>query len=192
QALRSQLEDVRDRIDDRARRRAADLETLAKLHESWERALDLAQKADAPPPVVERARSTLAAIDVARPPIEQRHARVLVLQDAVSRALQPCDDARARIDDARRQAIERIFVRQQPPVWRIGLASLDPRRGLGLAGDMAAKIDNVRIYARAYWLRLVLSGLIVLAFALVLRRRRFQMDGSAGHNGAHGPIPPLI
>src|SRR5262249_53942858 len=58
--------------------------------------------------------------------------------------------------------------------------------------DMAAKIDNVRIYARAYWLRLVLSGLIVLAFALVLRRRRFQMDGSAGHNGAPGRMPPVI
>src|SRR5262249_19025459 len=48
QALRSQLEDVRDRIDERARRRAADLETLTKLHESWDRALNLAQKANAP------------------------------------------------------------------------------------------------------------------------------------------------
>src|SRR5262249_27594592 len=151
QALRSQLEDVRDRIDERARRRAADLETLTKLHESWDRALNLAQKANAPAPVLERAQSTLAAIDAARPPIEQRHAPVRVLQDGVSRALQTCDDARARIDAARRQAIGRIFVRQQPPVWRIGLASLGPGRGggLGLARDLAAKIDNVRIYARA-------------------------------------------
>src|SRR5262249_29656164 len=139
------------------------LETLAKLHESWARALDLAQKADAPAPVLERARSTLAAIDAVRPAIEQRHARVLVLQDSVSRALQTCDDARARINDARRQAIERVFVRQQPPVWRIGLASLDPRRGgPDLAGDLALKIDNLRIYVQAYWLHLVLTGLIIL------------------------------
>src|SRR5262249_32253091 len=48
QALRSQFDDVRQRIDARARRRTADLDTLAKLHESWARALDLAQKADAP------------------------------------------------------------------------------------------------------------------------------------------------
>src|SRR5262245_10226697 len=72
QALRSQLEDVRDRIDARARRLTADLETLAKLHESWARSLDLAQKTNAPAPVLERARSTLAAIDAARPPIEDR------------------------------------------------------------------------------------------------------------------------
>jgi potassium efflux system protein len=191
EALRSQLDDVRDRIDARARRRAADLETLAKLHESWARALDLAQKADAPTPVLERARSTLAAIDAARPAIEQRHARVLVLQDSVSRALQTCDDARARIDDARRQAIERVFVRQQPPVWGIGLTSLDPRRGLSLAGDLATKIENVRIYARAYWLRLVLSALIVLAFILLLRGGRSQMEGLGGHDGAPGPAPSV-
>jgi len=193
QALRSQLEDVRDRIDERARRRAADLETLTKLHESWDRALNLAQKANAPAPVLERAQSTLAAIDAARPPIEQRHAHVLVLQDAVSRALQTCDDARARIDDARRQAIGRIFVRQQPPVWRIGLGSPGPTRdSLGLAGDLAAKIDNVRIYARAYWLRLVLSGLIVLAFVLLLRRGRLQLDGSAGDDGTPGRVPSVV
>lgn len=193
EALRSQLEDVAGRIDARARRRATDLETLAKLHESWARALDLAQKADAPAPVLERARSTLAAIDAARPAIEQRHARVLVLQDSVSRALQTCDDARARIDEARRQALERVFVRQQPPVWRIGLASLDPRHGgLSLAGDLATKVDNVRIYARAYWLRLVLSGLIVLACVLLLRRGRFQMKGVAEHDGAPGWGPSVI
>jgi len=193
QALRSQLEDVRERIDARARRRTADLETLAKLHESWARSLDLAQKTNAPAPVLERARSTLAAIDAARPPIEERQGRVLVLQDAVSRALQTCDDARARIDDARHQAIERVFVRQQPPVWGIGLASLDPRRGgLGLAGDLATKIKNVRIYARAYWPRLVLSGLMVLAFVLLLRRGRFQMDGSAGRGGGADRAPSAI
>src|SRR5262249_49770937 len=56
QALRSQFDDVRQRIDARARRRTADLDTLAKLHESWARALDLAQKADAPASVLERAR----------------------------------------------------------------------------------------------------------------------------------------
>src|SRR5262249_60379731 len=108
--------------------------------------------------------------------------------------LQTGDDARARIDDARRQAIGRIFVRQQPPVWRIGLASLGPGRGggLGLAGDLAAKIDNVRIYARAYWLRLVLSGLIVLAFVPLLQRGRFRMDGSAGREGAPGRVPSVI
>src|SRR5262249_53095973 len=193
QALRSQLDDVRERVDARVRRRMGDLETLAKLRESWARALYLAQKADAPAPVLERARSTLAAIDAVRPAIEQRHARVLVLQDSVSRALQICDDARARIDDARRQAIERIFVRQQPPVWSIGLAAFEPRRGgLGLAGDLGAKVEDLRIYTRAYWLGLVLTGLIILAFVLLLRRVRSRMRGSAGHDGGVGRASSVV
>jgi small-conductance mechanosensitive channel len=193
QALRSQLDDVRDRIDARARRRAADLEALTKLRASWARSLDLAQKADAPAPVLERTRSTLAAIDAVRPAIEQRHARILVLQDSVSRAVQTCDDARARIDEARRQAIERVFVRQQTPVWRLDLASLDPRRGgSDLASDLAMKIDNIRIYAQVYWFHLVLTVLIVLACMVMLRRGHVQLGDPAGRAGSSGPAPTAL
>src|SRR5262249_49521851 len=85
--------------------------------------------------VQERAQSTVAAIEAARPAIEQRHAHMLVLQDAVSRGLQTCDDALARIDDARRQTIERMFVRQAPPVWRVGAAAVGPRPGGVLRGE---------------------------------------------------------
>src|SRR4030095_16344309 len=110
-ALRSELGDRSDRVDQRASRREADLETLTKLHASWTRAFDLARKADDPASVLERAQSTLEAIDAARPPIEARRAKVLVLQDSVSRSLETCDDALARIDDARREAVERTFAR---------------------------------------------------------------------------------
>jgi potassium efflux system protein len=187
ETLRSQLEDTMSQIDAAARRRATELETLGRLRESWTRALDLARKADAPASVQERAQSTLAAIEAVHSAVEQRHARMLVLQDAVSRGLQTCDDALARIDDARRQALERVFVQQEPPVWRgIGLASIDPRRGgASLAGDLATKVDSVRIYAEAYWLRLVLSGLIILACVILLRRRA-QLEDSAERSDPAG------
>src|SRR5262245_43401739 len=186
-AIRSQLDDAMDQIDARVRRRTADLETLTRLRESWDRALDLARKANAPASVQERAQSTVAAIEAARPAIEQRHAHMLVLQDAVSRGLQTCDDALARIDDARRQTIERMFVRQEPPVWRIGLASIDPRHGeVSLAADLATKVESVRIYAQAYGLRLVLSGLLILACVILLRRWRVQLAGPARRSDTDG------
>jgi potassium-dependent mechanosensitive channel len=193
EALRSQLDDVMGQIDARVRRRTADLETLTRLRESWAHALDLARKADAPASVQERAQSTLAAIEAARPAIDQRHAHMLVLQDSLSRGLQTCDDALARIDDARRQAIERIFVRQEPPVWRIGLASIDPGRGgANLASDLATKVESVRIYAQAYWHRLVLSGLIILACVVLLRRGRVRLEGFAERSGADGRAPSTL
>jgi potassium-dependent mechanosensitive channel len=190
EAFRSQLDDAMGQIDARVRRRAADLETLTRLRYSWARALDLARKAGAPASVQERVQSTLAAIEAARPAIDQRHAHVLVLQDSVSRGLQTCDDALARIDDARRQAIERMFVQQEPPVWRTGLASIDPRRGgANLSADLATKIDSVRIYAQAYRLRLVLSGLIILACMVLLRRGRVQLEGAGKRPGTEGRVP---
>jgi potassium-dependent mechanosensitive channel len=180
EVLHSQLTDVMGEIDARARRSATDLETLARLRESWTRSIDLARKAEAPASVQERARSTLAAIEAAYPAVEQRHAHLLVLQDAVSRGLQTCDDARARIDDARRQAIERVFVRQEPPVWGIGLASMDPRRGNeSLTSDLEAKVDNVRLYTETYWHRMVLSILIVVACMALMNRGRVRLADRA-------------
>ena len=46
------------------------LETLNRSYASWARALELAQKANAPAPVQERSESTLAAIDAACAAIE--------------------------------------------------------------------------------------------------------------------------
>ena len=190
EVLRAQLNDVMGEIDARARRSATDLETLTRLRESWTRAIDLARKAEAPASVQERARSTLAAIEAAYPTVEQRHAHLLVLQDAVSRGLQTCDDARARIDDARRQAIERVFVQQEAPVWRIGLGSIDPRRGgESVTGDLEAKVENVRLYTEAYWHRMLLSVLIVIACVALMRRGRDRLSGPAQHPGTATPRP---
>ena len=184
-ALRSELDDLSDRVDLRARRRDADLETLTKLHASWTRAFDLARKADDPASVLERVQSTLEDIDATRPAIEQRRARVLVLQDSVSRSLETCDDALARIDDSRREAVERAFARQLPPVWQSALPPVDGRSSeRPLAAGLGAKVDSLRIYARTYWVGLVLSGLLVLVLMVLLRRGRFAMEGRAERDGA--------
>jgi len=172
QALRSNLDGINRRIEERAKRREDDLATLTTLHESWARALDLARKADAAPAVIERAQSTLAAIEATRPAVEQRRARVLVLQDAVSRAFQTCDDALARIADARREAVERVFTRQEPPLWQRERPLRDAQSGgLGLA----AKIENVSDYVRTYRGGLALSGLVILGLMALMGGGRFRI-----------------
>jgi small-conductance mechanosensitive channel len=190
EVLRSQLNDVMGEIDARARRSAADVETLTRLRESWTRTIDLVRNAEAPASVQERAQSTLAAIEAAYPAVEQRHAHLLVLQDAVSRGLQTCDDALARIDDARRQAIERVFEVQAPPVWRIGLASIDPRRGGGnITDDLETKVHNTRLYTETYRHRIVLSILITIACMALMRRGRARLAERAQPGGTAGLTP---
>jgi potassium-dependent mechanosensitive channel len=176
QALRSDLEDLKGRIELRARRREADLATLTALHDSWTRALDLARKADAPPTVLERVQSTVATIDQTRSPIEQRHARVLVLQDSVIRALQTCDDALARIADARREAIVRAFTPQEPPFWRRGSGTQIALSGSrAFAADFATNASSIRTYVTAYRGRFVAWGLITLVLMILLHRARSQL-----------------
>jgi small-conductance mechanosensitive channel len=190
QAFRGDLEDVSARIAIRARRREADLSTLTALHESWARSLDLARKADAPPAVVDRIQNTLASIDRARPPVEQRRAEVLVLQDSVTRALDTTDDALARVADARGEAIKRLFTAQLPPLWEPG-AGGETRTGgrLGFAADISGKLNRVELYARAYRGGLVLSVVVILVLMVVLRRGRSQRGGVVALGT--DPDPPL-
>jgi small-conductance mechanosensitive channel len=190
QAFRGDLEDVSARIAIRARHREADLSTLTAMHESWARSLDLARKADAPPAVVDRIQNTLASIDRARPPIEQRRAEVLVLQDSVTRALDTTDDALARVADARGEAIKRLFTAQLPPLWEPG-AGGETRTGgrLGFAADVSGKLNRVELYARAYRGGLVLSVVVILVLMIVLRRGRSQRGGVVALGT--DPDPPL-
>src|SRR5262249_2971702 len=97
--------------------------------------------------------------------------RVLVLQDAVTRALQTCDDALARIADARREALKRSFVPQESPVWaREPVTGGASARAPAFAAPFASKVDNLRTYVSAYRGRLVVSGLIIVALMILLRR----------------------
>src|SRR5262249_18782482 len=64
--------------------------------------------------------------------------------------------------------------------------------GPGLTGDLATKADNIRLYAQAYGLRLVLSGLIILLCVILLRRGRGQAEGRAEDEGARGRAPAPV
>jgi potassium efflux system protein len=182
QTLRGDLDDVNGRIELRARRREADLATLTALHESWAHAVDLARKANAPQTVLDRLQNTVATIDQTRPLVEQRRARVLVLQDAVTRALQTSDDALVRLADARRDAIRRALSPQEPPIWRRERAASDVPT---FAVDIGAKVETLRLYATAYRGRLVACGLVILALMILFRRgARRAVGGVEDGSGA--------
>jgi small-conductance mechanosensitive channel len=172
-AFGRELENLSGRIEARVTKREAQLAVLTKLRQSWTASIDLAQKAEAPASVVERARATLAAIDATRPAIEQRRARVLVLQDEVTRSLQACGDALGLIEEARRQAIARLLVAGDPPVWRIGLPLLGT--GPRLTSDLVAGREILRIYAEAYRGGFMATGLLGLGLILLFRRARARM-----------------
>src|SRR5262249_19851743 len=74
QALRRQITGLRGAVDERLRRRDADLRTLDRLRGSWSWTLDHTRQIGAPQAIIGHVESTLAAIDATRARVEQRHA----------------------------------------------------------------------------------------------------------------------
>jgi potassium-dependent mechanosensitive channel len=187
-ALRLQLRDLADEAALRAKHRGADLAALDGLHATWTSAVGLARSAAAPQAVVERAEATLSAIAATRVEVQGRRDHLLVLQDAISRSLQACDDASARIQDALAALLQRIFVRNESPVWEVRHLLADPTTGspqtARLLEDLTSRSEGAVLYAKVYWVGLVLTAVVFLGLAAGLRR----VSGGAGRSEATGSL----
>jgi len=183
-ALHADLEDLDERIAARVRHREAELASLVALHASWTHALDVGRTDGAPAAVLDRLQSTVAAIEATQPQLEQRRAALLVLQDAVSRASQHCDDAEARVADARLEAIGRALTPQEPPIWSDAPADTPLAAPADTHGTLAARLENVAMYARGYRGRLAATLLVVAVLAVALRRARRRLADLASEDGS--------
>jgi small-conductance mechanosensitive channel len=193
-ALRTELVPFRTEVDRRAQRREADLATLDRLQGLWSLTLDHARGIGAPEPVLGRVQATLAAIDATRAQVETRHGRLLVLQDAGSRATQACDDAVARIADARHEAVDLIFVRNLPPLWSRAQRDAALEKGAGLGPPpfdaYASILDSVKIYVQAYRAGFALT--LVIAVLLVWSLYRVRAPTLRGQGAAHAALPAFV
>lgn len=191
-ALRTELVQQRDEVDSRLERRQADLASIDRMKGTWTWTLEHANSIGVPPPVLSRVQDTLAAIEATRAQVDVRNGRLLVLQDAVSRAMQACDDAAARIAIARKKAVTRVFADHQPPLWR-SVASFTtseaaPNRSWQ-RNDLGAGLDAVRIYLQAYRSGFALTVLMGLFFCWILFRERDRAQRAISSGVA---LPDLV
>ena len=175
-ALRTQLESLQKRVDEQASLRAADLTTLDQLKKLWSWTLDHAKAQNAPAPVIERVEAMLAAIDATRVQIDARNSRLLVHQDAVSRAIQACDDAVERIDGAREKSLDRILIANAAPAWRLfgtrSATETAPAPAAPTASDVAAVASGIRIYVYTYRMGFAITLAIAGLMLWLLHRAR--------------------
>ncbi len=193
-ALRTELAGLRTRVDRRAQRRAADLATLDRLQGLWRWTLEHAREVGAPEPVLGRVQATLAAIDATREQVEARNGRVLLLQDAVSRATQACDDAIARIADAHRDAVGHILVRNLPPVWSRAQPGTALDAGAGRrappSSAYATILASAKIYVQTYRAGFALTLVIAALLMWSLHRVRASMLHASG--APHAAFPAFV
>jgi small-conductance mechanosensitive channel len=176
QSLRTDLEDLQQTVDARDHAREADQKALVGLRESWERTLDLARSANAPATIVTRAEQTLAAIDATHAQVDARRAHTLVWEDAVSRAIQGCDDAIARIDEAEHETAARTFVQHRPPIWASDDLLADADTGeahvLRMNESSRAGAESVRTYFQSNRVGFAVTAVLAVLLIAVVRRAR--------------------
>jgi potassium efflux system protein len=173
--LRLEMVGLQARLDTRAQRLDIDGRSLDRLRKAWSWKLEQGRRIGVPAPVVAHIESTLAAIDATRAEVEEPSAQLLLLQDSLTQSIETCDDAAARTEAARRQAVAIVLTQRQPPMWSLGRSQATAHTGKGparLADELAARTDSLRIYFEAHRAGFVLTGLFVMAALLALYRAR--------------------
>jgi small-conductance mechanosensitive channel len=91
---------------------------LARRADTWEQTLALAQgEGGTPPEVLQRIEAVIAATRQTRAAVERRRAQALTLQNRVVGQSARVKEALASISQARELAVNRLFVRDSPPIW---------------------------------------------------------------------------
>jgi len=149
---------------------------LARRADTWEQTLALAQgEGGTPPEVLQRIEAVIAATRQTRAAVERRRAQALALQNRVVGQSARVAEALASISQARELAVNRLFVRDSPPVWsrevraRAGQSLLVEGRS-SLREQLTALGAYAGRRAGSFFLHAVLILLLVAALYWVRRR----------------------
>jgi hypothetical protein len=110
-------------------------------------------------------------------------------READLRSLEACDDAMHRLEDARHQAVARVFVMHAPPIWQIREAwgQTDDGRAR-LSEELSTRLDSLRVYLQAHARGSVLTLALAVACTLLLFRGRARI----AHNTDGGVAPASV
>lgn len=150
----------------------------ARLEETWKQTLALAQNSEGTPPeVLSRIEAVIAATRQTRGAVERQRTQVLTLQNRVAAQDARVAAALTSVRQAREEAVNRLFVRESPPIWS---AEVRARAGQNLIGEfrnsLAAQWAALGTYAGGQREKFFLHVMVIilLAAALYWVRRRVQ------------------
>jgi small-conductance mechanosensitive channel len=149
---------------------------LITLGETWEQTLELAQRSEAPPEVLQRIRTVINAIKQAREGIETRQAQILILQSRVSKQEARVNEVFAAIKQARDNAVTHLLVKDNPPIWS---AEMRIHAGQDLVEEsqlsLAAQFTAFGAYVERQKARFFLHAVLCFVLIAMLYRARWQV-----------------
>ena len=126
-------------------------------------------------------RSEISSIQRTRESVEKRRDRVLALQNRVAQIDARVDEALASVKQARERALDRLLVRDSPPIWRINLRPNDPTLAQQTQLSFSAQVNALRAYVERQPEKLfihvaVMAFLVAAFFWIRLRVRPWIKD----------------
>ncbi len=104
-------------LTERATQLQEGLTRLGDEQQTWTQTQDAARAAKAPGSILQQIAGVLAAIESAQEALLAQRASVLDLQSRVAQGMSRCQTALAQIDEAQKQALAGLLVRDHPPLW---------------------------------------------------------------------------
>ncbi len=152
----------------------ARLGRVADLTKVWQITQGQARGAVAPREVLDRIEATLASLGNARASLEARRSEILRLQSQVAEQQSRVESAVASVRQAREGAVDRLWVRDSPPLWSAAGGSTTPETGPMAASQtsLAAQAKVARIYAERRVAQFFLHAGLIALIAVALRGAR--------------------
>ncbi|HZT58338.1 MAG TPA: mechanosensitive ion channel domain-containing protein, partial [Pyrinomonadaceae bacterium] len=159
-------------------------ERLDQLLQTWTQTLGPAESSGAPPEIVQRVQSVIADATQTRDLLEQRRAQVLTLQNRVAQQQARVGGALSSIAQARDAALDRLFVRDSPPVWS---AEVRARTGQSLVeqsrNSFSTQARALAAYAARQGVSFVIHALVFVVLLAALYRARRRVCARADEEG---------
>ncbi len=150
-------QDLTGRVNE-LERYLAQLDELAK---TWDQTLAASKDDSAPPELVNRIESVIAEIRQAHEAADKQRALALTIQSRVGVQDSRVAEALTSIDQARKNALSRIFLRDSPPIWSSAAGSAQNFQKESL-NSFYRQWTALRAYAERQTMRFAL-GIVVLS-----------------------------
>jgi potassium-dependent mechanosensitive channel len=167
-----------------------DATRLEQLGKTWNQTFAVAKDSNAPPEVLGRIKFVINEIGQAREAVEKQRARALAIQNRLGVQDSRIADALRLVGQARENTLNRLFLRDGAPIWRLEIGSRGAQHFQEESlGSFSTQWTALSHYAGRQAMRFVLPVVIFALLAAALYWTRRRMDGlSTEKSGRATPV----
>ena len=145
------------------------------LNKTWQATLQSAKQPDIPSAVLQRVQSVVDSIERTRQTAESGRDHVLTLQSRLSEQEARLRTALSSIEQAETRVLENIFVRDSPPIWRLG-TSLGAEWEKYSGESFSTQLKTSTAFTKRLPFTFLIHALFILLMAAALHwmRRRIR------------------